>query len=338
MKAMVLERPNKLALRTIDDPRPEEGQVLIRTTHAGICGSDTKIYEGKMPAIYPVIMGHEIVGEIVDGDTIPATKPGTRVLVDPVLFCGKCFYCLRSDTLLCHNGVLMGREINGGFADYCIAKTSQIYVLPDKLDSKTGAAVQVLTTVLHAQDVGEVGRGDTVVVSGLGVTGLMHVQLAKTRFAKTVIGISRNPYKRSVALSLGADYAFTHGDEAEKAVLDITDGVGADIVIECVGHLALLGEAVALARPGGKIVPFGVYPSEKAELPFYDFYFKELQISNVRAAKGRDFTECIELVSRGKVDLSTLITHTFPYTELNNAIRMLMEPSDERLKVILERV
>jgi len=232
----------------------------------------------------------------------------------------------------------MGREINGGFADYCIAKTSQIYVLPDKLDSKTGAAVQVLTTVLHAQDVGEVGRGDTVVVSGLGVTGLMHVQLAKTRFSKTVIGISRNPFKRSVALSLGADYAFAHGDEAEKAVLDITDGVGADIVIECVGHLALLGEAVALARPGGKIVPFGVYPSEKVELPFYDFYFKELQISNVRAAKGRDFTECIELVSRGKVDLSTLITHTFPYTELNNAIRMLMEPSDERLKVILERV
>ena len=274
MKAMVLERPNKLALRTIDDPRPEEGQVLIRTTHAGICGSDTKIYEGKMPAIYPVIMGHEIVGEVVDGDTTSTTKPGTRVLVDPVLFCGKCFYCLRNDTHLCPNGVLMGREINGGFADYCIAKTSQIYVLPDKLDSKTGAAVQVLTTVLHAQDVGEVGRGDTVVVSGLGVTGLMHVQLAKTRFAKTVIGISRNPYKRSVALSLGADYAFAHGDEAEKAVLDITDGVGADIVIECVGHLALLGEAVALARPGGKIVPFGVYPSEKVELPFYDFYFK----------------------------------------------------------------
>ena len=143
----------------------------------------------------------------------------------------------------------------------------------------------------------------------------MH-QLAKTRFSKTVIGIS-NPYKR-IALSLGADFAFAHGDEAEKAVLDITNGVGADIVIESVGHLSLLGEAIALAR---KIIPFGVYPSEKVDLPFYDFYFKELQISNVRAAKGRDFTECIELVRRGKLALSALITHTFPYTELNNAIR-----------------
>ena len=232
----------------------------------------------------------------------------------------------------------MGREINGGFADYCIAKTSQIYVLPDTLDSKIGAAVQVLTTVLHAQDIGKIGRGDTVVILGLGVTGLMHVQLAKTRFAKTVIGISRNPYKRNIALTLGADYAFAHGDKAEKAILDITDGVGADIVIECVGHLALLGEAIVLARPGGKIVPFGVYPSEKVELPFYEFYFKELQISNVRAAKGRDFTECIELVSKGKLDLGTLITHTLSYTELKNAIRMLIEPSDERLKIILERI
>ena len=91
MKAMVLEQPNKLALRTMDDPHPKEGQVLIRTTHAGICGSDTKIYEGKMPANYPVVMGHEIVGEVVDGDTTAASKPGTRVLVDPVLFCGNCF-------------------------------------------------------------------------------------------------------------------------------------------------------------------------------------------------------------------------------------------------------
>ena len=337
MKAMVLQQPNKLALQTVEDPHPEDGQVLIRTTHAGICGSDTKIYDGKMPANYPVIMGHEIVGEVVTGDTTSTTKSGTRVLVDPVLFCGKCFYCLKNDTHLCPNGVLMGREINGGFAEYCIAKTSQIYALPDKLDSKTGAVVQVLTTVLHAQDVGEVGRGDTVVVSGLGVTGLMHVQLAKSRSAKIVIGISRNAHKRELALSLGADHVFPHGKKAEKGVLDITNGVGADIVIECVGAIALLGESVALARPGGKIVPFGVYPSESAELPFYDFYFKELEITNARAAKSRDFIEAIKLVNLGMLDLDSLITHTLPYTDLDRAIQMLMEPSDNRLKVILER-
>lgn len=338
MKAMVLERPNHMALKTIDDPRAEEGQVLIRTTHIGICGSDIKIYEGKMPARFPVVMGHEIVGEVFDGDTAASSKPGTRVLVDPVSYCGTCFHCRRDDTHLCPDGVLMGRETNGGFADYCVAGTSQIYPLPDELDSKIGAAVQVLTTVLHAQEKGRICKGDTVVVSGLGVTGLMHIQLAKVRGAERVIGISRNSHKRDVALALGADYAVAHGKVAESTVLDVTDGIGADVVIECVGYINMLAEAVALARPGGKIIPFGVYPSGQADLPFYEFYFKELEIVNVRAAKGRDFRECITLVRQGKVDLGTLITHTFPYTELNDAIRMLMEPNNERLKVILEGV
>jgi 2-desacetyl-2-hydroxyethyl bacteriochlorophyllide A dehydrogenase len=230
----------------------------------------------------------------------------------------------------------MGREVNGGFADYCIAKTSHIYPLPEQLNSKTGAAIQVLTTVMHAQNKGDVVTGDAVVVSGLGVTGLMHIQLAKARGAKVVVGTSRNAHKREIALALGADYAVSHGEEAKKTILEVTEGIGADIVIECVGNLSMLAEAVELARLGGKVIPFGIYPSGQAELPFYDFYFKELQIINVRAAKGSDFSSCIKLVSAGEVDLEALITHSLPYTELNSAIRMLMEPSDERIKVIME--
>ena len=338
MKAMVLEKPNSMELQNVDDLHPEEGEVLIKTTHTGICGTDTKIYEGKIPARYPLVMGHEIVGEIVGGDVPSEMGEGSRILVDPVLYCGNCFHCNRDDTHLCPNGGIMGREVDGGFADYCIAKVSHIYPLPVDLDSKTGAAIQVLTTVLHAQDVGGVGKGQSVAVLGLGVTGLMHMQLAKARGAHNVIGISRNDHKRNVALALGADHVVAHGENAKKLILDVTNGVGVDIVIESVGHLSKLAEAVELARLGGKIIPFGIYPSGNAELPFYEFYFKELQIANVRAAKGRDFPECIELVSRGMVDLKTLITHTLPYTDLNSAIRMLMEPSDERLKVIMEGV
>ena len=196
----------------------------------------------------------------------------------------------------------------------------------------------MLTTVLHAQDNGGVGEGDTVTVTGLGVTGLMHIQLAKARGAKHVIGVSRNAHKREVALALGADAAVTHGADAKKAVLDNTGGVGADVVIECVGAMPVLAEAMDLARLGGRLIPFAIYPSGKAELPFYDLYFKELQVLNARAAKGRDFEECIKLVGDGSVDLGALVTHALPYTELNNAIQMLIEPSDERLKIILEGV
>ena len=117
MKAMVLERPNLMALQMVEDLHPKVGEVLIKTTHAGICGTDTKIYEGKIPANYPLVMGHEIVGEVIDGDTNGFAKPGARVLVDPVLYCGTCFHCKQGDTNLCPNGGIMGREVNGGFAD-----------------------------------------------------------------------------------------------------------------------------------------------------------------------------------------------------------------------------
>ena len=336
MKAMLLDQPNQINLKTLDDPRPQEGQVLIKMTHAGICGTDTKIYQGKIPANYPLVMGHEIVGEIVGGDTTDTFKEGTRVLVDPVLFCGKCFHCNRDDTHLCPNGGIMGREVNGGFADFCVASTTHTYKLPDEVDGKTGAAIQVLTTVLHAQDNGAVGKSDTVVVTGLGVTGLMHCQLANARGARRVIGVSRNAHKREVARALGVDVVVSHGEDAKGAVLDITEGLGADVVIECVGAMPVLAEAMDLARLGGRIIPFAIYPSGQAELPFYDLYFKELQVLNARAAKGKDFEECIRLVSGGSVDLATLLTHSLPYTELNEAIKMLIEPSDERLKIILE--
>ena len=338
MKGMLLDQPNHMSLETLDDPQPEEGEVLIKMTHAGICGTDTKIYQGKIPANYPLVMGHEIVGEIVSGDTTDTFSAGTRVLVDPVLYCGECFHCKLGDTQLCPNGGIMGREVNGGFADYCVAATTHTFKLPDAVDSKTGAAIQVLTTVLHAQDKGGVEAGDTVVVTGLGVTGLMHIQLARARGARLVIGVSRNAHKREVAMSLGADAAATHGEEAKIAVLDATDGIGADVVIECVGAMPVLGEAMDLARLGGRVIPFAIYPSGTAELPFYDLYFKELQVLNARAAKGKDFEECIKLVGDGSVDLGALITHAIPYTELNDAIQMLIEPSDERLKIILEGV
>ena len=334
MKAMVLEQPSRMALQTVERPEPDEGEVMVRTTHAGICGTDTKIYQGAIPANYPLIMGHEIVGELIEGDTDVTT--GARVLVDPVLYCGQCRHCLAGDTNICANGALMGREVNGGFAEYCVAPASHIFPLPDDIDGQSGAAIQVLTTVIHAQEKGQVGPDTSVVVMGLGVTGLMHVQLAKALGASVVIGVSRNAHKRALAATMGADTVATHGDEATAAVLEATDGVGADIIIECVGYLSVLGEAMGLARPGGRIVPFGIYPSGAGELPFYDLYFKELEIINARAAKGRDFSAGIELVGSGKIDLKSLITHQLPYTELNDAIKLLMEPSDERLKVILE--
>jgi threonine dehydrogenase-like Zn-dependent dehydrogenase len=135
---------------------------------------------------------------------------------------------------------------------------------------------------------------------------------------------------------MGADCVVEHGETAKVAVLKLTDGRGADVVIEAVGYISVLAEAMDLARFGGRIIPFGIYAALEGKLPFYELYFKELDIINTRAALPSDFPASIKLVEEGKVNLAPFITHTYPLEELTEAIKLLMEPSDERLKVILE--
>ncbi len=331
---MLLEAPEKVVEADIPEPR-ETGASVIQVTGTGICGTDWKIFTGDIPVTYPLVMGHEIVGELVEGTSRDGAKPGAKVLIDPVLTCGKCFHCRHGQSHLCPVGDLMGRERNGGFAQFVAVRPENVYALPDGIDLTAAPMMQVLTTCLHASEMARIEPGETVVITGLGVTGQMHVQLAKAAGAGTVIGISRNPPKRDLALKLGADLAVTHGEEADDAVLSATNGRGADVIIESVGALSVLGEAMDLARIGGRIVPFGIYTASQAELPFYQLYFKELQILNARAAQARHFPASIELVANGKLDITSLLSHRVPFRQLEEAMGLLIRPGLDRMKVVL---
>jgi 2-desacetyl-2-hydroxyethyl bacteriochlorophyllide A dehydrogenase len=230
----------------------------------------------------------------------------------------------------------MGRDVDGLFAEYVVVPASNVFSLGNKINLKMAPLIQVMTTVLHSQNRATIASGEVVVVLGLGVTGLLQIQVAKALGAKVVIGVSRNPFKRELAESMGADFAVDHGIEAKKKALDVTAGRGADVVIESVGYLSVLAEAIDLSRIGGRIIPFGIYATMEGKLPFYDFYFKELNIINARAALPNEFTECIKMVEENKVNLSPFITHTYKISELSQAILHLDNPNDKRLKVILE--
>ncbi|MFP6712957.1 MAG: alcohol dehydrogenase catalytic domain-containing protein [Rhodospirillales bacterium] len=336
MKAALLSEPNKVAITDRPTPTCGAGEVLVKISHVGICGTDTKIYSGGIPANTPIVMGHEAVGEIIEGQAADGSGPGDRVIVDPVLYCGDCFYCDKGDTHLCENGGLVGREIDGVFAEYFLTPASNIFALGTKIDMTEAPLIQVMTTVLHAQNRANIQSDEVVVILGLGVTGLLQIQVAKALGVKTVIGVSRNAYKRGLASQMGADVVVEHGEAAKAEVLKLTEGRGADVVIEAVGYISVLGEALDLARIGGRIIPFGIYAALEGKLPFYEFYFKELNIINARAALPSDFPASIKLVEDGKVDLTPFITHTYKLDDLSEAIKLLMEPSDKRLKVILE--
>ena len=144
MRAIVLEAPGSLADSTVSAPRPADGEALVRVSYTGICGTDSKIYSGGIPAAYPVIMGHEITGEIVAGESRDGAGAGARVLVDPVLFCGTCSYCRSGQTHICPDGQLMGREIDGGFAEFVTAPSANLYTLPDTIRDPEVPLIQVL--------------------------------------------------------------------------------------------------------------------------------------------------------------------------------------------------
>ncbi len=336
MKAAVLTTPNNVSITKISKPICKEGQVLVRISHVGICGTDTKIFDGGIPSNLPVIMGHEAVGRIIEGKADDGSGPGDHVIVDPVLHCDDCFFCNNNETHLCENGALLGRDIDGVFAEYVLVPANNIFSLGKNINLNVAPLIQVMTTVLHAQNRAKIQPGEVVVVLGLGVTGLLQIQVAKSFGARTVIGVSRNAHKRALAEIMGADAAIEHGEAAKSLVRTLTDGRGADVVVEAVGYISVLAEAIDIARVGGRIIPFGIYAEQSGELPFYEFYFKELAIINARAALPTDFPLSIKLVEEGKVNLGPFITHTFPLIKLSEAIKLLMEPSNERLKVILE--
>jgi 2-desacetyl-2-hydroxyethyl bacteriochlorophyllide A dehydrogenase len=334
MKAMVLRAPGELLLDEVARPGMDAGQLQVRITHSGICGTDFKIYNGAIPVTYPRIMGHEMVGEVVEGHAGPV-RAGDRVIVDPQLYCGACFHCRIGQTHLCPNGMLIGRDTNGGFAEYVTVPTTHVFRLPDAIEARTAPLIQVLTTCLHAQRQVAIFPSETVVVLGLGVTGQLHVQLAKARGAR-VIGVTRSADKRALAERMGADVTFPGGDDAVEKVREATGGLGADVVIETTGVVPSFAAAMNMARRGGRLLLFGIITAKEGALPFYDLYFKELAILNARVAKSEDYPASLALVERGTVKLEPLVSDVMPLGELKTAIGLLGSDSGQRMKIILD--
>jgi len=335
MKAAVLRGQHELALEDVDKPTGGPDQVLVRVTNSGVCGTDLRIYDGSVPVRYPLIMGHEISGEVVAGGD-DRIRVGDRVIVDPCFYCGRCLNCLTGQTNLCRNGGLVGRDANGGFADYFVAPLAQAHSLPKEADSGKAPLIQVLSTCIHAQRFLNISPGQSVVVMGLGVTGQLHVQLARAHGAHPVIGVSRSAWKRRLAEQLGADLTLVSGAEAMPGVLEATNGQGADVVIVATDALPAVADGILVCRPGATLGWFGLITATENRLPLYQLYYKELKIFNPRAARPEDFPAAIDLVARGVVKFDSLISHQLPITQLPAAMQMLESDLDHRMKIILD--
>ncbi len=258
---------------------------------------------------------------------------GTRVLIDPATACGYCDLCRRGRGHLCRNGGLLGRDADGTFAELIAVPEEKLHVIPDEIPDDAASLLQVLGTCVHAQRSVAVFPTDTVAVIGLGVSGLLHVQLLAARGIVRLMGITRSQWKLDMAESFGA--AVTAAPDAAAAALaEYTKGKGADLVVESAGTEATLAAAIELAGTGGEVLVFGTLTGGEAGLPYYQLYHKELTVYNPRAATPADYDTGIELAASGRLQLAELVTHTFAADEAAAAFAAVDDASS--LKVVIE--
>jgi L-iditol 2-dehydrogenase len=304
---------------------------VVQVSSVGICGTDLSIHAGDIAVDYPRVMGHEIVGTVVSGGS--DDEVGTRVLVDPGFVCGVCLQCREGRTNICTAGGLIGRDQDGGLRDLIAVPASNIHELPDELEPGTAPMLQVLATCVHAQRRARVFPGESVVVLGLGVTGLLHLQLAKLGGAGPLIGITRSAPKLALARELGADLMIPADGSETSEVAAALPG-GADLVIECVGTVSAFARAIEMVRIGGRILAYGTMTETSGELPFYDLYHKEISVIGARSARVEDFPAAIDAVASGRVSLGSLVSGRFPIDDVDEAIRAAGAPG--ALKVFID--
>jgi L-iditol 2-dehydrogenase len=314
---------------------PGAGEVAVEVRATGICGTDVSIYSGKIPVRHPLIMGHEMAGRVLAAGDGVALEPGTRVVVDPNVHCGDCYQCRKGQANVCTKGALMGRDRDGAFRDAVIVPAANVHPLPDGIEDGTAPVIQVLTTCVHGHRTTPIFPGDSVLVIGLGVTGLLHAQIARARGASRVIGVTRSAFKRETAAQLGADVVVDADDPHwQEEVRAATSERGPDVVIEAAGQVETLTDAIACVRVGGHIMLFGTITAAEGALPYYQLYYREITLTNPRAAKPEDFPAAIDLVAGGAVRIDPLVTDTVGLERAADAIEMTRSPST--LKVVLD--
>lgn len=330
MRAVRAVEADVIELAEVPEPT-EPGLATVAVRQVGICGTDTKIVAGKIPVEYPRILGHEMVGEIVSAPPGLPYDEGTRVLVDPGVACGWCDLCQAGRFNLCRNGGLLGRDLDGTFTELIQAPLERLVPVPAGITETAAGLLQVLGTCVHAVKRVDLFPGRLAAVIGLGVAGQLITQLLRLR-GLAVVGITRTEWKRDLATQLGAE-AVADPASAAALLMDMTEGRGADLVVEAAGTEATLARAIELVTIGGEILAYGTLTGGDQGLPYYHLYHKELTIHNPRAALVGDYADGIELAAAGALQLDPIVTHQLDLSEAERGFQLVHDPAS--LKVLM---
>lgn len=323
MKAVMKVAPGvgNIELRDIAEPEPQAGQVKIKVHAAGICGTDLHIYKDEFKSWPPVVLGHEVAGEIVEvGRGVENIKPGERVTTETYFStCGNCRYCRNGQTNLCLSRRSIGSAVNGGFTQYLVVPAKNIHRLPENISLEAGALTEPLACVAHGVllNAPTVSAGDVAVIAGPGAIGLLTLQLVKAAGATVMmLGANADAQRLELARQLGADHAVNvqQQDPLPLAQELTWQGLGADVVYECSGAGPAAAQLLRLVRRRGRYVQIGLF-GKPVNWDLDQLCYKELIATGSNASTPESWLRAIRLLAAGVVKTDPLITHTFPVTE-----------------------
>ena len=342
MKALLLEQYMQLGYQEVPEPAISADDVLIRVKACGICGSDVHGLDGSTGRrIPPIVMGHEAAGVIEEvGANVKGWKAGDRVTFDSTVSCGQCYFCARGEINLCDNRQVLGVSCgefrrHGAFAELVSVPARILYRLPDSLGFAEAAMIEAVSIAVHAVNITPKSLGDTAVVVGSGMIGLLTIQAAKAAGFARVFAVDLDDNKLAVALRLGADAAFNPKTvDVPKAIYELTNGRGADVALEAVGAAAPIKTAIMSVKKGGTVTLIGnIAPN--IELPLQAVVTRQIRLQGSCASSG-EYPACIELLASGAIKVDEMISARVPLADGADWFKRLYAHEPNLMKVILE--
>jgi L-iditol 2-dehydrogenase len=346
MKALLLSEYKKLEVVEMPRPEPGECELLIRIHACGICGSDVHGYDGSTGRrLPPIVMGHEAAGVVESvGSGVTGFAAGDRVTFDSTVYCGKCFYCKRGEVNLCDDREVVGVSTPlfkrmGAFAEYVTVPARIAYKLPEGMPYAHAALIEAVSVAVHGVGLTPIALGDTVLIVGAGMIGLLTLQAARLAGAGRVVVMDVDETRLELARRLGATATLnTAGEDSARAsvaeIVAMTQGRGADAALECVGATAPVKLALDSVRKGATVTLVGnVAPT--IELGLQSVVTRQIRLQGSCASAG-EYPACIAMMARGAIQVEPLVSAVAPLMDGAAWFERLYAREPGLLKVVLE--
>ncbi|MFI7153954.1 alcohol dehydrogenase catalytic domain-containing protein [Nonomuraea sp. NPDC050022] len=343
MKQAVLRAPERLDVSQVERPALEPGDVLVRVESSLVCGTDIRIYQGtkKRNVTYPTVMGHEFAGTIAEvAGALPAgLSIGDQVAVYPLVPCGACVACVKDRGNICRNRVAFGYQLPGGFSQYVrvpaqAVEAGNLVPVPG-VSAAEAAIVEPLACAYNGQLLAGAPGAETMLVSGCGPLGLMHVRLARELGVPRVVAVDPIPERLEAALASGAELALSPGEGAAADVLEWTGGAGVDVLIAAVGRLDAVHPYLTCLAPGARVSMFAGFGGEGSvlEIPANDIHYNEWSVVGASSCRLDGFTKIAEMISAGELRVDDLVGTQFPIDDMAKAIDLAASGRDLRVGI-----